>query len=194
MPRTTEPNGTLIEIDEIQLKKIDVAAIVRHVERHIAHWPNATVLVNHQDCRYVEPPIAEVHTFRTKATPFEPQLGDLELTVKVAKSPLEEELQGVAILSQGVWHETTLAGCERKPFANYLFGAIDVPAIAADRSAIPPFDMSRSMRLNPRNEIVAATYAFVGMHVDAIRREIERRDKERKRSEEAKKLQSQADR
>jgi hypothetical protein len=149
--------------------------------------------VNHHECRDVEPPIAEEHKFSTKGTPFEGALGDIELTVKVAKSPLEDELQGIAILSQGVWHETTLAGCERKPFANYLFGTIDVPRIASDKSPIPPFDMSRSMRLNPRNEVVASVIAFIGMHLESIRREIEKRDRERRRNEEAKKLQSQAD-
>ena len=78
-------------------------------------------------------------------------------------------------------------------FANYLFGIVDVPRIASDKSPIPPFDMSRSMRLNPRNEVVANTIAFIGMHLDAIRREIEKRDKERRKNEEARKLQSQAD-
>lgn len=190
---TSEKNGTTVEIEDIQLRKLDVGTIIRHVERHIAHWPNATVFVNHHECRYVEPPIAEEHKFSTKGTSFESQLGDVELTIKVAKSPLEDELQGIAILSQGVWHETTLAGCERKPFANYLFGTIDVSRIASDKSPIPPFDMSRSMRLNPRNEVVANTIAFIGMHLEAIRREIEKRDKERRKNEEAKKLQSQAD-
>jgi hypothetical protein len=151
------------------------------------------VFVNHHECRYVEPPIAEEHKFRTKGTPFEGQLGDIELTIKVAKSPLEDELQGIAILSQDVWHETTLAGCDRKPFANYLFGSIDVPRITSDKSSISPFDMSRSIRLNPRNEIVAHTLAFIGMHLETIRKEIERRDRERRRNEEAKKLQTQAD-
>lgn len=191
--KTNEKNGTTVEVEGIQLKKIDVSTIVRHVERHIAHWPNATVFVNHHECRYIEPPIAEEHKFSTKGTPFESQLGNIELAIKVAKAPLEEELQGIAILSQGVWHETTLAGCERKSFANYLFGTIDVPGIATDKSPIPPFDMSRSMRLNPRNEVVAKTIAFIGMHLEAIRREIEKQDKERRKNEEARKLQSQAD-
>ena len=92
---TNEKNGTTIEISEIQLRKIDVNTIVRHIERHIAHWPNATVFVNHHECRFVEPPIAEEHKFTTKGDSFERQLGNIELAVKVAKAPLEEELQGV---------------------------------------------------------------------------------------------------
>ena len=39
-------------------------------------------------------------------------LGEVELILKVSKSPLEEDLRGVSIYSNGVWHETTMAGNE----------------------------------------------------------------------------------
>ena len=118
---TTEPNGTTIEIEKIQLKRIDPNSIIRHIERHIAHWPNAAVFVNMHKCEFVEPPVATIHTVRSKGTPFEAALGDVELRIKVAKAPLEEELQGIAIISGGVWHETSLVGSERKPFAELHF-------------------------------------------------------------------------
>jgi hypothetical protein len=189
---TTEPNGTTIEIEKIQLKRIDPNSIIRHIERHIAHWPNAAVFVNMHKCEFVEPPVATIHTIPSKGTPFEVVLGDVELKVKVAKAPLEEELQGIAIISGGVWHETSLAGSERKPFANYIFGSVEVPALAADRSPISPFDMSRSMRLNPRNEIVAQIYGFVGLNIERIRLELEKQDRERRNAAEAKKLEKEA--
>jgi hypothetical protein len=90
-----------------------------------------------------------------------------------------------------VWHETTLAGCERKPFAEYLFGTFDVATLGPDQSAIPAFDISRSMKLNPRNEVVADILRFVGVNLEQIRRDLERQDRERRRSEEQKKLQQQ---
>jgi hypothetical protein len=189
---TSAPNGTLIEIEQIQLKRIDANAIIRHVERHIAHWPNATVFVNTHKCEFVEPPVATVHVVSSKGGPFEAVLGAVELKIKVAKAPLEEELQGIAIISGGVWHETSLAGSERKPFANYIFGTLDVPALAADRSPISPFDMSRSMRLNPRNEVVAQIYGFIGSNVERIRLDLERQDRERRSAAEAKKLEREA--
>src|SRR5262249_26567268 len=102
------------------------------------------------------------------------------------------ELRGIAILSGGVWHETTLAGCERKPFAEYLFGIFDVPALAQDKSGVSPFDMSRSMKLNPRNEIVADILRFVGVQLERIRKELEKQDRERRQSEDQKRLQQQA--
>jgi hypothetical protein len=189
---TNEHNGTIIEIDKIQLKRIDPNSIIRHIERHIAHWPNAAVFVNMQKCEFVEPPVSIIHAVRSKGTPFEAVLGDVELKIKVAKAPLEEELQGIAIISGGVWHETSLVGSERKPFANYIFGSIEVPALATDRSPISPFDMSRSMRLNSRNELVAQIYGFLGSNIERVRLELERQDRERRNAAEAKKLAKEA--
>lgn len=190
---TSQPNGTLIEIEHINLRKIDPNAIIRHVERHIAHWPNATVFINNHECEFVEPPVENEYRFSSSGTPFETQLGNVELVIKVAKAPLEEELQGVAILSKGVWHETTLLGNERKPFANYIFGEIDSPKIQEDSSPIAAFDMSRSMKLNPENPIVAATFGFVGSNIDRIRRELENLDKDRRDQEKIRKLAKQAE-
>lgn len=189
---TDEPNGTLVEVEGIHLKRMDVGAIIRHIERHIAHWPNATVIVNHQECKVSEPAYSDERRFSSRGTPFEPVLGTVELVIRIAKAPLDPEWQGIAILSNGVWHTTTLAGCENKPFVNYLFGELDVPRIAEDKSPIPPFDMSRSMRLNPKNEVVGQIFAFVGSHIEALRRELEQADRERKKDRDAKRLLEEA--
>jgi hypothetical protein len=109
----------------------------------------------------------------------------------VAKAPLEDEFRGVAILANGVWHETTLAGSERKPFAEYLFGSLDVSALGQESNGVPAFDMSRSMKLNPRNEIVADIIRFVGVNIEIVRKDLERQDRERRQSEEQKRLQQQ---
>ena len=189
---TTEPNGTLIEVEGIHLKKMDVASIIRHIERHIAHWPNATVVVNHQPCKVTEPAYSEERKVSSKGTSFEAMLGDVTLSIKIAKASLDQEWQGIAVLSNTVWHTTTLAGCEGKPFANYIFGELDVPRLAQDKSPIPPFDMSRSMRLNLKNEIVQQIYAFVGSQVEIARRELEKADKERRKAKDVQKLLEEA--
>lgn len=189
---TTEANGTLIEVENIHLKKMDIASIIRHIERHIAHWPNASVVVNHQPCKVTEPAYSEERKVSSKGTPFETVLGDVTMSIKIAKAPLDQEWQGVAVLSNTIWHTTTLAGCEGKPFANYIFGELDVPRLASDKSPIPPFDMSRSMRLNLKNEIVQQIYAFVGSQVEMARRELERTDKERRKAKDAQKLLEEA--
>jgi len=119
-------------------------------------------------------------------------LGDAELVLKVSKAPVDEDLRGVAIFSNGVWHETTLAGAEGREMSNYIIGEIDVPRLDDDNAPISPFDLSRSMRLNPSNELVQAIYAFVGQSVEQVRRELVDRERQRRQSEEAKHLAGQA--
>jgi hypothetical protein len=74
----------------------------------------------------------------------------------------------------------------------YLFGEVDVPALETDQSPIPPFDLSRSMRLNRENALVQAVYAFVGEKLDRVRRELTERDKKRKELEDQKRLAREA--
>ncbi len=100
--QTGEPNGTLVEIEGIHLKRMDVGSVIRHIERHIAHWPNATVFVNHQECKVTEPAYSAERRISSHGTPFEEALGVVELIVKIAKAPLEQEWQGIAILSNNV--------------------------------------------------------------------------------------------
>lgn len=186
-------NGTQIDIEQIKLSKIDRNAIIREIERHIAHWPNATVYVDHHKCEFVEPVAAKQLTIPTKGTPFEAQLPNVELVLKVAKAPLEENFRGIAITSRGVLHETTLAGCESKPLSRYIFGTVEVQQLAEDKSGISPFDMSRSMILNRQNEIVRAVIAFVGMNVQEAIDALEKEERHRKASEDAKKLRQEAE-
>lgn len=189
---THEKNGTIVEIDDIHLRKIDQADIIRFIERHIARWPNATVYVNNHLCEFTEPPIARIVRFKPDAGPIRDALGETELVIKISKTPLDDEQQGIAILSNGVWHETTLAGSERKEMANYIFGDLDVPALSSDVSPIAAFDLSRSMQLNRSNELVQKIFAFIGFHVEAVRRELIEEEKKRRASEEAKQLAREA--
>jgi hypothetical protein len=189
---TDRPNGTVVEIEDIHLRKIDQGEIIKYIERHIARWPNATVYVNHHLCEYLEPPIAVAHRFRPDEGPLRDALGDALLAVNVSKRPLDDAEQGVAVFSNGVWYETTLAGSERKEFANYLFGDIDVPTLSSDSSPVPPFDLSRSMQLNRSNELVQKLMAFIGFNVESVRRELIDQERRRRSSEESKKLAREA--
>jgi hypothetical protein len=159
----------------------------------LAKWPkNATVFVNNHECEYSEPPIANKYHFRPENV-FKDKLGDVELTLKESKKPLEKEIRGISIYSKGVWLETTLAGSEGRDMSQYLFGEIDVPMLEEDDSPIPPYDLSRSMKLNPNNEIVKHLYAFIGEKIEKIRRELVQKEKKRTAEEEAKKLAKQAE-
>ena len=99
--RIRAPNGTLVEIEDIFLKQMDIPSMIRHIERHIAHWPDATVIVNNHECQFSEPDINREFHFSTRGTPYESTLGEAQLTIKVAKAPLDDEFRGVAILSSG---------------------------------------------------------------------------------------------
>jgi hypothetical protein len=189
---TKQPNGTIIEIKGVHLKSLDQPGIIHYIERHLARWPkNATVFVNNHECEFAEPPVAEERRFRPEGA-LKDRLGDAELVLKVSKTPLEEDLRGVSIFANGVWHETTLAGSEGREMAQYIFGEIDVPKLEEDRSPIAPFDVSRSMRLNQNNEMVRDIYAFIGQKVEEVRRALADAEKKRRSEEEAKRLAEQA--
>ena len=189
---TSQRNGTRIEIEGIYLKSLDQAAIIKYIERHLAKWKNATVFVNNHECEFTEPPIADIRTFSPEGE-IKSKIGDVKLTIKIAKAPLEEDLRGVSIFSNGIWHETTMAGNEGREMSLYISGEIDVPLIDNDNSPFQSYDLSRNMRLNPSNETVQALYAFIGIKIDEVRRELVKADKLRKQSEEAKKLNKQAE-
>ena len=189
---TNQPNGTIVEIEGVHLRSLDQAGIIHYIERHLARWPkNATVFVNNHECEFEEPPVKEEKRFRPEGAAKE-ALGDAELVIKVSKRPLESDLRGISIFANGVWHETTLAGSENKEMAQYIFGEIEVPTLDDDKSPIAPFDVSRSMRLNPENEIVRALYAFIGQNVETVRRILAEEDKRRRSEEEMKRLTRQA--
>lgn len=182
------PNGTLIEIEDILLKKLDIGSVIQYLQRHLARWPkNVCVFVNNHECEFDEPPVASEVRFKPEGE-LKKLLGDIELIVKTSKAYLEEELRGISIYSKGVWHETTLAGSEGKEMSQYIFGEIDVPQLEEDKSPISPFDVSRSMRLNLNNELVKAVYAFIGESVEKIRSELVQEEKRRKQDEETRRL------
>ncbi|MBM4046689.1 MAG: ATP-binding protein [Planctomycetes bacterium] len=190
--RVNATSGTTIEIEGVYLRSLDQAGVIRYIERHLARWPkNCTVYVNNHECEFAEPPVAFERRFRAQGD-FAGKLGDVELLLKVAKAPLAEDFRGVGVYSNGVWHETTLAGSEGKDMCQYILGEIDVPRLDGDTSPIPPFDLSRSMRLNPQNEVVHTLYAFIGQKVEEVRRELVELDRKRRLLEEERKLRAQA--
>lgn len=190
--RTAQANGTTVEIDQIHLRGLDQAGIIKYIERHLSRWPkNATVLVNNHECEVSDPPISSEHIFQPQGALLQ-TLGPVQLVVKVSRTPLEDDLRGVAIFSNGIWHETTLAGSEGREMCQYIFGEIDVQKLDEDESPVCPFDVSRSMKLNPSNELVRAIYTFISINVEQVRRELVENERRRRATEESKKLATQA--
>ncbi len=190
--RTDEPNGTAVEITDIKLRKLDQRGVMNFIERHLAHYRNKPlVLVNNHECQFDEPAVALTRTITADGEVAE-QLGPIMLTLKVAKAPLEPEMQGVAIYANDVWLETTLAGAEGQPRSQEVFGEIDAPSLDDDKSSIPAYDMSRSMQLNRSNELVQTLLAFIGREIDKLRRELVKQDDARRATEEARRLEREA--
>jgi len=189
---TSESNGTKIEIENIHLRSLDQKGSIAYIERHLARWPkDAVVFVNQHQCEFAEPAISEVQKIKPGNATAE-TLGNVELTIKIARAPLEEDLRGVAIYANNVWMETTLAGSENREMSQYIFGEIDVPRLDQDTSPISPYDMSRSMQLNPNNALVQSIYSFINQHIEVARKKLVDAERKRKTSEEAKKLDQQA--
>lgn len=190
---TGESNGTVVEVSRVHLRRMDRAAIVRNIERHLAHYPrDVEVFVDHHECKFKEPEIAEEYEFPPPSDVAK-IIGNTQLRVKVARGPLEEELRGVQIYSHRNWHATTLAGSENKKMSEFILGEIDVPTLEEYEGPIKPFDNTRSGQLNPENEIVNAIYRFLGPSIDQVRRQLVARERERAKSEEAQRLAQQAD-
>jgi hypothetical protein len=190
--KTTEANGTLVDLEEIQLKSLDQAGVIHFVERHLAHWRrDAIVLVNNHQCEFNEPPVAEEETFCPDPE-LEATIGSVKLVLKISRSPLDADLRGIAIFSNGVWYETTLAGAEGREMSQYIFGEIDVPALDDYEGPIAAFDMSRSMELNPNNPVVQGIYEFIGPKIEEARRRQVEKERVRRATEEARRLQSEA--
>ncbi len=189
---TGESNGTVVEISRIHLRRIDRTAIISNIERHLAHYPrDVEVFVDHHECGFKEPEIAEEYPFYPPLDLAE-ILGEARLNVKVAKGPLDEELRGVQIFSHGNWHATTLAGSENKKMSEFILGEIDVPTLEEYEGPIKPFDNTRSGHLNPNNEIVSAIYRFIGPKIDQVRRQLVERERRHAQSEAAQRLAQQA--
>lgn len=188
-----EDNGTKIEIEKIHLRSLDQTGVIRFIERHLARWPrDSVVYVNNHECIVSEPPVYSELRFQPEYSESK-ILGEVELIIKTSKSPLDEDTRGISIFSNGVWHETTLGGEEGREMSQYIFGEVDVPALDSDESPIPPFDLSRSMQLNPENELVRVLHAFIGRNVKKMRLELVEEEKNQRATEEAKRLQEHAD-
>ena len=66
----------------------------------------------------------------------------MRLTIKVARAPLPQLEQGIAITAGvgGNLVAVERAGVDAKEFGNYLFGDIDVQALEKHASPIEPYD------------------------------------------------------
>jgi len=189
------PNGTAVTIREIVIPKINTQAIIEYIERHLQAFRLLLpeVAVNEHLCQYREPEVVETFVF----APTDEQkkiLGNIQLTVKVSPSPLPQNEVGVAITAgTGNLVAVETAGVDRKELGNYIFGEVDVPALETFKSAIEPYDGTRSLQLNPQHPVCTALIPFIGSKMEEVRLGQARKLNEARKTEQAKRLSSEAE-
>ena len=123
---------------------------------------------------------------------FEDQLVPFSID-KNTPVPLDEDSNGIDILSYGIWHGTTLAGAEKRERANYIFGEVEVPVLEDGEWPVPAFDNTRNNTLNPQNPVVAVLLGWLASEIEAVRQHLVDRERERRKSEQAKQLAKEAE-
>lgn len=191
--KVIEEDGTIVIIDDLNIRVMNqLDKAIAYVERHLSRYrQRATVTINGHICSFVEPLCSKKYSFSPPENVAE-HIGNVELNVKISPTPLDKDNRGIDILSQGIWHETTLAGLENREFSNFLFGEIDVPILEEREWTIPPFDNTRNNMLNPQNPVVVTLLGWISEELEKVRLELVEEDKRRKASLESKKLRKEA--
>ena len=191
---TSEEDGTIVEIREFNIKRLNIDKVISYIERHLSRYRrHARVTINGHMCKFEEPPFVEQFE-RFPPPEVVKHIGKMQLIVKVSPVPLDDDTRGIGILSHGIWHETTLAGIEKKERANYIFGQIDVPILEDGDWPIPAFDNTRNNTLNRQNPVVVVLLGWLSEELEKIRLSLVEKDRERRKSEIAKKLTEEAER
>jgi len=191
--KTSEPNGTTIIIEEIvKSAKIVKKDIIENMERELQYWKGAEVIVDGYTCVPKEINFKKEYIFNSEKEGFL-NLGNINLSIKIAHQPLDNIDIGVAILANKTLHEMTLSGAEGKEMHNFIFGEIDCLILDRDDHEIAPFNMSREKFLNKNNPVVSELHAFIGLKVEEIRKNLVEENNKQKQTEEAKKREKQAE-
>ena len=188
-------NGTTIIIEEIFIPKIDASKIIKKVERHLQSYRsvNPQVLVGDHLCIYHAPKVQEVFTFAPEGA-WSDSLGDVELTVRVAMSPLEADERGVAVsCGPGNLVAVEDAGVCSKDMGEYLFGEVDVPRLESSEYEMDAFDSSRDMKLRPEHPVAIDLIAFIGTKLEEVRKRLAKRKREASLEEANRELKEQAE-
>lgn len=191
---TAQEDGTVIEIKEFMTSRLDIDATISYIEKHLARyrlWAN--VSINGHICKFKEPPALQTITVSAPKE-LEQHIGIPALTIKVAPFSLDQDERGIDILSEGIWHETTLGNIEGKELSERIFGEVDVPLLEQVNDDIAPFDNTRNNLLNRANPRVVILIAWISQELEKVRQTLVQEEKERRKSEQAKKLEQEAQR
>jgi hypothetical protein len=187
-------DGTIIEIREFMTSRLDIDAVIGYIEKHLARYRlSANVVINGHTCKFKEPPAIQTTTVSAPKE-IEQYIGTPVLTIKVAPFSLDQDERGIDILSEGIWHETTLGDVEGKELSERIFGEVDVPILEQVSDDIPPFDNTRNNLLNRANPRVVILIGWISQEIEKVRQVLVQEERERRKTEQAKKLEREAQR
>ncbi len=193
--RTNDDNGTSIVIEGIFLQKIDAQKIIKKVERHLQSYRsiNPQVLIGDHLCTYREPKVQDEFIFFPEGG-LASALGEVELVVRVAMSPLEADERGIAVhCGPGNLVAVEDSGVCGKEMGEYLFGEINVPRLESDEYEMDAFDASRDMKLRPEHPVAVCLIAFIGTKLEEARKLLVKKKREASQEQANQELKNQAD-
>lgn len=192
---TDEEDGTTVIVGRLfDRKRLEVVETRRYVERHLGrNRQNHAVLINGHTCEYQEPVFTDEYEFEAPP-PVAERIGEVRMVVKVSPSPLDAESNGIDVLSHGLWHDTTLGDLSRQGSARRLFGEVTCDVLEIWEGEPSPFDNTRNNTLNPANPVVATLLGWLGARLKEIVADLDEGERERRKTEEARRLAKEADR
>lgn len=186
---TGQPDGTTVVIDRLKLKRVKMESAKKFLRRSLGHQlRNHDIFVDGEKLEYSQPEHERERMF-SRPPELKAILGDCALFLKVAKTELEDEEEGVVILSNSYpmeFYPLDKAGA----WSSRIFGEIDVPLLDSP-DALPPFDNTRS-RLNRDNERVAVLLKWIDQCVQEVVQELEKETRAKLDKEAMKKLEQTA--
>jgi hypothetical protein len=192
--KTDQDDGTIIEIKELMTSRMDIDATISYIEKHLSRYRmRANVIINGHTCKFKELPSLETVTIQAPKE-IEQYIGLPTLTIKVAPFTLDQDERGIDILSEGIWHETTLGDIEGKELSERLFGEVDIPLLEQVSDDIAPFDNTRNNLLNRANPRVVILIAWISQELEKVRQSLVKEEREKRKTEQAKKLAQEAQR
>ncbi len=186
---TSEADGTLVTVRGfVKGKKPKTETVLKFIERHLnRHKGRATVYIDGIECEFKEPAHRSLYNLPPPSNIVD-FIGEVELVIKVAGTPLSREEQGIAIYSRGIWHETFAGDIGNGEHAKYIFGEVDVPMLEDGNSEIPAFDNTRSMQLKDDNPAVARLKWWIGDELKKVHAALLKEADEKRQSAQAKRL------
>jgi hypothetical protein len=187
--------GTVVVISRLlEPRRLEIDDTRRYVERHLGrHQQSHEVIINGHACEFVEPVAIAEYQFDAPGDIRE-RIGESHLSIRVAPAPLDADENGIDVISHGLWHDTTLGDLARQGSARRIFGEVVCDLLETWVGEPSPFDNTRNNTLNPSNPIVATLLGWVSARLRDIVASLDAAERQRKKSDEARKLMTEAKR